>query len=144
MRIFKIGLTITCLFMTGVLLSQEKMTIAFSYDENGRMIQKKIQVFQLGRFRSPYQPSDTVVEQKLDFKIYPNPTNDYLFIEGELPAGVKEAQINISNVSGQTLKSDVYTGQQKRVLVSDLVQGIYVLEMVYSKKEKNTYKIIVN
>jgi hypothetical protein len=116
--------------------------IGFSYDTGGHLVQRSVQVSNV-RLSNPFHPGDTSAVKPLNFNIYPNPTNDQLTIEGKLPDNLKEAKIYLSDISGQILKTGTYTGESKQMLVSDLKEGMYLLEISYSKDNKSTYKIII-
>jgi hypothetical protein len=121
-------------------------TIAFTYDAGGNMIQRQVQVVPPSpnaRFNGVKLDS-TEIMPPLDFKVYPNPAQTIVNIEGKLPENCPEAKLQLLNVNGQVLKTGVYTGQTKQQDVSDLKSGIYFLEIIYSKKQKSTYKLIVN
>ena len=114
--------------------------IIFNYDEAGNLIQRKIQVMpgaRIGKFNTPIDSSRV-------FKVYPNPSNSFVRIEGPLPEGTSQGEMSLLSITGQVLKTDVYTGQTKTLMVSDLKPGLYVLEIKYSKTQKSTYKIIVS
>jgi hypothetical protein len=121
--------------------AQEKRTIVFSHGKSGKLTERKLQVSQGARLGKTNSPVDT--SKALNFKIFPNPTNTTINIEGELPENVSEAQVSVLNLSGQVLKKDTYTGQAKAINVEDLKSGMYLLELIYSKKKKETYKIII-
>ena len=116
-------------------------SIAFSYDKKGRMTQRKLQVMVGGRIGNFDQKKDSA---QRPFKVFPNPTNTSVNIEGPLPEHIDQGEVVLLNMSGQVLKTDKYTGQSKNLMVSDLNPGIYILEIRYSKDEKSVYKIIVN
>src|SRR6185503_18477813 len=103
--------------------------------------QRQVQVLPQFRFSPPSTPMDSSVINKSDlFKVYPNPTKNYVFIEGPLPDGIKEAKLRLYSTIGQELLSDIYMGVLKSVDVSGLKAGIYYLEVNYSKKNSCTYK----
>lgn len=85
---------------------------------------------------TPQEASETLSnqnEQKIEFKIYPNPTSDYLNIHSEEPI----LDVIIFNVQGrQVLKSN-----QNRLDVSHLTSGIYLIE-VKTNSGKDTSKFI--
>lgn len=118
-------------------------TIVFSYDKGGNMIERKLQVMAGARVGNFNSPIDSIQAETLSFKVFPNPTNTSITIEGQLPSDISEAKIHLLNVGGQVLKQDLYTGQSKSLNVQDLKSGIYFLELIYSQKKKSTYKIIV-
>lgn len=128
-----------CFLLTPKLLAQQS-SIVFSYDASGKITQRSVQVVmgaRIGKF-------DTHVDSLTAFKVYPNPTNQFINIEGELPEGVQQGQILLLNVNGQILKTDTYAGEAKSIGVSDLKPGLYLLEMKYSKTQRTTYKIVVS
>lgn len=131
--------TLILLATVNVLAAQ---TIGFSYDAGGNMTQRSLQV--LAGAKLSNLTKDSLVTPELNFKIYPNPTNTDLKIEGELPDKISSAKIALLNVNGQVLRQDIYySGELKSINVSDLKAGMYILELQYSKKKKSSYKIIV-
>ena len=124
--------------------TKAQTSVVFTYDAAGNMIERKIQVIipiPGARLSNPLD--STEVPPPLNFKIYPNPAQNYVTIEGRLPENCDEAKVQVINSTGQLLKTTTYTGDTKTVDVSDLKNGIYVLEIIYSKKQKSTYKIVV-
>jgi hypothetical protein len=118
----------------------QDLSFSYSYDAGGNMTQRQLQLIfssRMGRFTT----ADSTL--LLNFKIYPNPTNQFLNIEGPLPEDVTSADVRLLNLNGQVLKTEVYTGQLKTLPVSDLNNGMYLLEINYSKEKRTTYKIIV-
>ncbi len=142
-KLIFINLFLLCL----IYKTKAQTSIVFTYDAAGNMIQRKIQVIipaPGARFINPNNPQDSSeVAPPLNFKIYPNPAQNYVTIEGKLPENCNEAKVIISTSTGQLLKTTTYTGDTKTVDVSDLKNGIYLLEIIYSKKQKSTYKIVV-
>ena len=118
-------------------------TIAFSYNSGGGMTERKLQVTpqQGARLNRQTVPEDSAF---VNFKVYPNPTNVDLNIEGPMPSDVKEGKITILNATGQFIKSDVYSGRSKTISVADLSKGIYIMEIKFSEKDRKSYKIIVS
>lgn len=123
--------------------ASKAQTISFSYDGSGNMTQRSVQVLMGGRFGNFVTRDSTVIPPPLNFKIYPNPTNAFLNIEGDLPENTQEAQVLITNMNGQVLKRDIYRGALKTIAVNDLASGAYLLNIQYSKEKKSTYKIII-
>jgi hypothetical protein len=125
------------------LFGQDQGTVLFSYDRAGNMVERKLQVLFGGRpALTKKDPHDSVAILP-SLKIFPNPTNQYLNIEGELRENFKEADVILSDLDGKVLKTEKYYGNSKTLNVTDLKSGMYLLEIRYSKKERDTYKIIV-
>lgn len=131
------------IFLFLALTSKAQSGIRITYDDRaGGLIERKVTVMpeagaRMGKFNTP-------IDTAKPFKVYPNPSNTYVRIEGALPEGVSQGEILVLNVSGQIVKTDVYSGQNKTIMVTDLKPGLYFLEIKYSKTKKNTYKIIVS
>jgi len=124
-------------FCCNTFLAQEGGSIVCVYDKSGNLIERKIQVMP----RAQIQPKKDTLQR--NFKVYPNPTNQFVNIEGPLPEKFRSGEVVLLSISGQVLKKEIYTGEPKTLIVSDLKPGVYLLEIWYSKKQKSTYKIIV-
>ena len=85
---------------------------------------------------------ETVNIQECDFDgnfmIYPNPTNDYLFIEN--PSNYNIIGITIYNTIGQIVY--LQTNVESKISIADFNQGIYVLELS-TNKYKTRKKFVV-
>lgn len=71
-----------------------------------------------------------------DIKIYPNPAIDYIKIEGLKG----DERLRIFNITGQLMKTLVLTS--KRVDISDLLPGVYLIEIQTSENNRIIRKII--
>jgi len=119
-------------------------SVVYSYDSGGNQIQRKILVNVGMRLANPNGTKDSIPSKPLaNLKLFPNPTNQNLNLEGRLPDNIKEADVRLMNISGQVLKTDTYQGGSKSLDVSGLNDGLYLLELSFSKKEKVSYKIII-
>lgn len=119
-------------------------TISFTYDSGGNMIQRQVQVLPQFRFSPPSTPKDSsIINDAIIFKVYPNPTKDFVNVDGELPEGIKEAKLKLYTTTGQELLNEIYSGSLKTISISNLKAGVYYLEVNYSKKKSSTYKIII-
>lgn len=79
------------------------------------------------------------------FKLFPNPTNDILFLELEF-SGKKIFDIQIMNALGQIVAEDRMKGQaslQKSWNLANLPAGVYFLKMVDEKQRVLGRKILV-
>ena len=72
-------------------------------------------------------------------KLFPNPTNDHIFISG-LAGG---ELITIYSINGQRLMDTIATGEQTGVAVSQLPKGTYIVKVSTGKGEWST-KFVVN
>jgi hypothetical protein len=69
------------------------------------------------------------------FTVYPNPTTGFLFIRSEFLI----EQVRIFNASGQLIKTEKQTNN---ITLTDLPPGIYFTEIINSRGETKTIKII--
>jgi hypothetical protein len=72
-------------------------------------------------------PAGILDLQNGDVKIYPNPSNGMLNIKIENNEEVK--QIKIYDVVGQLVKTEAVTSELSKVDVSNLNNGIYVVQL---------------
>jgi len=81
--------------------------------------------------------------QKL--KLYPNPANDYLFIDYDV-LFVKEAKLKIYNSIGAVIFSKTLEEKQDKlkVPVSEYQNGLYFCSLQIDGKLLNTKKILIN
>lgn len=139
----KIITLLLALLLNG-LYAQEVNNYIINYDQSGNIIERKIQVVveASGRMGKPVMPKDSIPAPML-FKVFPNPANEYVTIEGPLPEGVREATYELQTITGSVLKKGVYAGRSTTIYVGGYKIGLYVLSIRYSKKEVNSYKIII-
>ncbi|PBQ31634.1 hypothetical protein CNR22_07585 [Sphingobacteriaceae bacterium] len=118
-------------------------TISFSYNAGGGLSERKLLVVpgQGAKFNYSGQTADTTFLDEI--KVFPNPASTHVTIEGPIPANSKSGEIKLINATGQFIKSDNYEGQSKNISVGDLANGIYIMEIKFSDKERKSYKIIV-
>jgi len=64
----------------------------------------------------------------MEIKVYPNPTNNVLFVETRLIASLP-AEYIITNVTGQTLLSGHITDETQQIDVSGLAEGMYFVRI---------------
>lgn len=76
-------------------------------------------------------------QQMLDIRCYPNPTQDFLFLD--VPAQAELKGIRIIDLTGKTVRQ---FGNLTRLPVGDLPSGIYFAEMEFRSGQIQTYKII--
>lgn len=83
------------------------------------------------------------VEEKIlnELKVYPNPTNDYVFVEGDL-AELIDAEIEVYDISGKIVaKQSIQDAFQNRIDFSNLESGIYMMRINKNGAQK-TFKIV--
>jgi len=134
--------------LAGVKAGYSQNSVKLTYDNAGNQIQRSIQVTNM-RPSLPSQNSEKNKEKNveeikfLEMKIYPNPTNDFVNIEGVLPEGSVQALVLIRNNTGMLIKKDTYEGRLKSLNISNLASGIYYLEIQLDKKNSANYKIVI-
>lgn len=86
--------------------------------------------------------SITSLTETIDFKLYPNPTTKYLFINSpENLIGF----IRITNISGSTIYSTkIENTNEIKIDMSNYISGIYILQLITSNNQIITKKIIKN
>ena len=67
---------------------------------------------------------------KTDFVVYPNPTNNILFVETvHAPSLPEETQYHITNLMGQTLLQGHITDETQQIDIADLPSGMYFISV---------------
>lgn len=77
-----------------------------------------------------FDPAVVLYEPDNLFKVFPNPTTDYLKISTS--SDLSKALINIKNLNGQTKITEIpSSAHQATVDISSLSEGVYLLEIVF-------------
>ncbi len=63
------------------------------------------------------------------FTVYPNPTNEVLFVETRLIASLPDQTYRITNLMGQTVLSGNINAENQQIDVSSLPQGMYFISV---------------
>lgn len=119
-----------------------KGQVVFTYDAGGNMIERKIQIINPNARINPSYGNE-IKDSTISFKIYPNPTNDFINIEGRLSENETQSKVFLRNNNGMLVREETYDGTFKSIKVSDLAAGIYFVEIKYEKKKSANYKIII-
>jgi hypothetical protein len=126
-------------------------TLNFTYDAGGNMVQRQLQIVPPlppgggARFGTPISANDsTQVAPPINFKLFPNPASKSVTMEGDLPEGMSEVKFVVMNSTGQIVKQGIYSGKTQQLDVSDLKSGVYLIDLQYSKKQRSTYRLIIN
>lgn len=124
------------------MLSQSNLK--FSYDGSGNLKQKTSQVSAL-KIAMP-EPKKTTAspDSVLSFKVYPNPAQDIVNIEGKLNDNNSVAEIVIFNSINQEVKKIMYYGNRTAINIDDLQSGVYLLNVYSGSKQIAAYKILIN
>jgi hypothetical protein len=73
-------------------------------------------------------------------KMYPNPANREVTVQ--LPNTTETYTVRISNVSGKVVMEQVVTGSVQTLQVGKLAGGVYVVELIDSKGNRTTDKLV--
>ncbi len=77
----------------------------------------------------------------LSVSAYPNPTTDFLELKVESEK-LKDLSFQLYDISGKLLQSEKITGNQTRIVMSNLVPATYFVKVVQGNKEIKTFKIV--
>jgi hypothetical protein len=106
---------------------------SFSVDKNNA------QSFGAGRFVLVFSNKvDPVLVQGI--KMYPNPANREVTVQ--LPNTTETYTVRISNVSGKVVMEQIVTGNVQTLQVGKLAGGVYVVELIDSKGNRTTDKLV--
>ncbi len=109
-------------------------------DEAPYFNETNIYRLRLGNQGFSRENSIIVVELVDDYKIYPQPANDQLFIQFDNP-NQEPVSLSIFSLDGKTVLNNVLSNQALiSVDVSDFRQGIYFFELVFESNRRLTGK----
>jgi hypothetical protein len=74
---------------------------------------------------------------------YPNPTTDYLTLEVN-DFELSNLNFQLYDMQGKLLQSEIITGNQASIVMSNLVPATYFIKVNQDNKEVKTFKIIKN
>lgn len=88
--------------------------------------------------------TNTFDSSKMDIKIYPNPSQDFIAIQS--PMAEKDMQVLLVDTTGKTIKeSKILQGSTLSIIETDtLYNGIYFVKIVKETNNNITHKIIIN
>ena len=73
--------------------------------------------------------TDGLNESEASICVYPNPTNDMLFVETRCATSLPDQIYHITNLVGQTLKLGLITNEIQQINVSDMPKGMYYISV---------------
>ena len=144
------------LIISGKLSAQQEYVIDYSYDASGnREHRRKIELESKAKEDSTYVSEEDLAkelaeqEKQFDFqslaggkiKVFPNPTEGALMVRLENIASVEGINLQLFNMSGHLLKSELLSDEEFLFDMKDFPPGLYVLS-VNRLNEKLEYKII--
>jgi len=80
----------------------------------------------------------------LDFKAYPNPTVDNLFLEIDLNAQTPETYYSLIDNSGKVIFYNKVIDNPTTIQLYEMIKGVYYLKISQNDKLVKTFKIIKN
>ena len=144
-KVFRINVILAIFLCLSLFAFPQEGTFSFNYDAGGNLIERKVMVLPQFRMALNNTRSDSAKkEEPVPFKVFPNPTYEYLNIEGNLPDDFEKAELSLLTINGQKIQQDEYLGAKKSIFVGNLANGVYFLEVKYSKDGISRFKIIVN
>jgi len=90
--------------------------------------------------------SDKILENTTFSSAYPNPANNYVSFDYDIPQEVSQAQILITNLLGAVVYEGTLEGLNgtKRIDVSNLTEGIYFATLKLDNEVATSQKILVH
>lgn len=75
------------------------------------------------------------------FRIYPNPTTDYVLVT--LPNGIDTAEYKLIDITGKEMKSGVVNQNNNQISLNNMSSGNYIVKIIAGQYESNQ-KLVVN
>ena len=64
-----------------------------------------------------------------DFTVYPNPSNNVLFVETRHGTSLPDQTYHITNIMGQTLLQGYITAEKQQIDINSLLAGMYFISV---------------
>jgi hypothetical protein len=92
--------------------------------------------------RGEEEEDGSIVEEGNIFKVYPNPANSTLTVEGIVSEG-ESAIFELQTVTGSMLRTERLTDGKTSVDVSDLPSGLYIYRVSINQHSVHTGKQVI-
>lgn len=119
-------------------------TAVQAFTANGTYIFAGIRLSPYGAWRRPLSDVIFGIEDKYDnksFNLYPNPSSDIVTLNID-NANCTDLTLNIYNVTGNLVKSEMLKQYKRQINIGDLSNGIYEVE-IKSKECNGKQKLII-
>ncbi|TVQ50373.1 MAG: T9SS C-terminal target domain-containing protein [Saprospirales bacterium] len=84
--------------------------------------------------------SITQTDRRPDYKIYPNPTSDFVNIYSE---NNKQKTVSIHNLLGSAIHTETFTERRKKISLSELPRGLYLLRVSSPGLPDRTVRLLI-
>lgn len=102
----------------------------YAIDENMAFI--PLQTTACTVYIDPSLPANVYTDaDQISFQIYPNPAQDWLFVQGE---NTESAQLNIINLLGEIISTHTLLSGENKIEIQSLSAGLYRIEMIQGNK----------
>lgn len=120
--------------------SKSYTVVVFEYKgiEGSEIYQKTSSAANLKTF-STVATSISQEKENSDFEVYPNPANDFVYIDVK---NTNACQVLICDMDGKSVFSGMYNGQKNVIPLNNLPKGMYLLRIV-SDKSNFSKKLII-
>lgn len=90
-----------------------------------------------------YGPLEVISIEGLTIEIYPNPTQDFVYIELD-NSKLDNGRMLLYDINGRLIKGNFITNKKSEINITELAAGNYYLEISSSDLKICSYKIIKN
>ena len=136
-----------CLWSVLLVKGQTPVNMVFTYDYNGNRTGREICFI-----RGDGGLENTEAKQELlpfvsdclgvvEVSIYPNPTNDKVYVAASGIGDGQNMKAVLSSMSGETLEERTIANTRESFDLSGKASGVYLLEL-YMNQEKHIWKVI--
>ncbi|MBN1251217.1 MAG: T9SS type A sorting domain-containing protein, partial [Bacteroidales bacterium] len=74
----------------------------------------------------------------INFKVYPNPFNDEILLDGIS----QNCKVSIQSINGQVLIEKIITNQDNRINTQSLKSGVYIITIINDNGKRITKKML--
>ena len=123
--------------------AQQTQTVTFAYDLDGNRTNREILFGRMERTSDANEelfPSAKDSFETMEVSLYPNPTNDKVFVEIKGDTSEK-AEATLTHISGAVLEKRILTNSLESFDLSGQASGIYLLKLTVDN-ETHVWKVI--
>ncbi len=77
----------------------------------------------------PTDAIDPSLKERLNLKVFPNPTRSVLYVNLTLPAGARTAQLTLLDAMGRSVHQQMLSQSSNQLSVAHLAEGLYLVQI---------------
>lgn len=124
-----------------VIIYAQTQTFVFAYDFSGNQVERYINYS--GRYANTQTETNTTLQEYDEFKYYPNPVKEELYLEWTNAEGKSVQEIQLFDLQGKIMyQKNTSNEMTTSIQFHSLAKGVYFLNIQYSNQTQKSIKIL--